>query len=390
MRDLDAYDPQLTELCRWVGAFNAVSAFNNSGMSLLDANMVAFNRSVFMLISMGLFVLAGNTCFPIFLRFIVWSFYKSLPDSEKWSEDRATLKFLLDHPRRCYTNLFPSQHTWWLLVSVMILNGVDCVMYIILNIGNDQITRFPAGLEFLDGLFQALAVRSGGFYVVPISAIRISLQVLYVIMMYISAFPVAITMRNSNIYEERSLGIYSDDPGYDALEKELDSAVGWFKKRFVRNGQPGEKSYFLQQQLRAQLAHDIWWLVLAVFLIMIVEGGQFEREPAVFSAFNVIFEVVSGESPLDSDTLRDFNTVVAYGCVGISVGLPTEAYSFCGAWHTLSKLILCAMMLRGRHRGLPVAIDKAILLPHDRLHDLEDEDVQIRAERRSHREQLGV
>jgi Trk-type K+ transport system membrane component len=26
----------------WVGAFNAVSAFNNSGMSLLDANMVAF------------------------------------------------------------------------------------------------------------------------------------------------------------------------------------------------------------------------------------------------------------------------------------------------------------------------------------------------------------
>ena len=25
---------------RWVGAFNGVSAFNNSGMSLLDANMV--------------------------------------------------------------------------------------------------------------------------------------------------------------------------------------------------------------------------------------------------------------------------------------------------------------------------------------------------------------
>lgn len=24
---------------RWVGAFNGVSAFNNSGMSLLDANM---------------------------------------------------------------------------------------------------------------------------------------------------------------------------------------------------------------------------------------------------------------------------------------------------------------------------------------------------------------
>jgi Trk-type K+ transport system membrane component len=28
------------EFCRWLGIFNGVSAFNNSGMSLLDANMV--------------------------------------------------------------------------------------------------------------------------------------------------------------------------------------------------------------------------------------------------------------------------------------------------------------------------------------------------------------
>ena len=35
-------------------------------------------------------------------------------------------------------------------------------------------------------------------------------------------------------------------------------------------------------------------------------------------------------------------------------------------------------MLRGRHRGLPVAIDKALLLPRDRLHDLEDEDAALR------------
>jgi Trk-type K+ transport system membrane component len=28
----------------------------------------------------------------------------------------------------------------------------------------------------------------------------------------------------------------------------------------------------------------------------------------------------------------------------------------------LSKLILCAVMLRGRHRGLPLAIDRAIML----------------------------
>jgi Trk-type K+ transport system membrane component len=73
-----------------------------------------------------------------------------------------------------------------------------------------------------------------------------------------------------------------------------------------------------------------------------------------------------------------------YGTVGISVGLPNEAYSFCGAWHSLSKLILCAVMLRGRHRGLPVAIDKAIMLPSDHLNDLEEEDAHIRSDRSAH------
>lgn len=190
-------------------------------------------------------------------------------------------------------------------------------------------------------------------------------------MMYISVYPVVITMRNSNVYEERSLGIYADDPA-PSDDPFIDSSSAPQKKglfpRLRRSfvGRSGEqtKSYFVRQQLRAQLAHDAWWIVLAVFLIMIVEGGQFERNPVVFSVFNVIFEVVSG-----------------YGCVGISVGVPNEAYSFCGAWHTLSKLILCAVMIRGRHRGLPVAIDKAVLLPGEGLGHAEEEDAQIRLER---------
>ena len=47
----------------------------------------------------------------------------------------------------------------------------------------------------------------------------------------------------------------------------------------------------------------------------------------------------------------------------------------------LSKLILCAVMLGGRHRGLPVAIDKAVLLPAEYLGAAEDEDTKLRAEK---------
>ena len=183
--------------------------------------------------------------------------------------------------------------------------------------------------------------------------------------MYISAYPVLITMRNSNVYEERSLGIYADDP-QAKQEKDSNQGVLGRLKRTLTNqrGSTESRSYFVRQQLRGQLAHDLWWIVLAILFITITETSQFERDPAAYSVFNVIFEVVSG-----------------YGCVGISVGLPNVAYSFCGGWHTLSKLILCAVMLRGRHRGLPVAIDRAVLLPGEHLAAAEEEDAQIRLDR---------
>ena len=239
-----------------------------------------------------------------------------------------------------------------------------------------MIESLPKGIRVLDGLFQALAVRSGGFYVVAIPNLRIGLLILYVIMMYISVYPVVITMRNSNVYEERSLGIYADDPQAKEQQAESDqqhplqrpetrSLAGRLKRTLSSQSSPTQtRGYFVRQQLRSQLSHDLWWIVLAVLFIAITETSSFERDPISYSVFNILFEVVS-----------------AYGCVGISVGLPNEAYSFCGGWHVLSKLILCAVMLRGRHRGLPVAIDRAVLLPGEHLAAAEEEDAQIRFER---------
>lgn len=51
--------------------------------------------------------------------------------------------------------------------------------------------------------------------------------------------------------------------------------------------------------------------------------------------------------------------VSAFGGIGLTLGIPTENYSFSGAFTVTSKLIVIVIMLRGRHRGLPVAIDRA-------------------------------
>lgn len=232
-----------------------------------------------------------------------------------------------------------------------------------------------------------LAVRSGGFYVVPISVVYIGLQILYVIMMYISVYPVVITMRHSNVYEERSLGIYANEPISPLLtdpergEKEPANGLptraptgaklsSTLKRHFALNGvgvAAGQEKgaygrlSFVRQQIQGQVAHDIWFLVLAVLAISTIETRHFLADPLTYSPFNVIFEVVS-----------------AYGTVGISTGLPNAAYSFSGGCYTGSKLVLCLVMLRGRHRGLPVALDRAVRLPGQDLRRDEEEDWKIR------------
>ena len=222
----------------WLGIFNGASAFNNSGMSLLDLNMIPFQDSYYVLVTMGLLILAGNTAFPIFLRLILWGLLQVLAVATgeiEFHELKETLQFILDYPRRVYTNLFPQRQTWWLVFMLILLNSVDWVAFELLNIGNPAVESLSKGSRVIDGLFQAvgklcvgsfllgqcrtkqkltvwIAVRSGGFYVIAIPSLYIGVQVLYTIMMYISCFPVVITLRHTNVYEERSLGIYSGDP----------------------------------------------------------------------------------------------------------------------------------------------------------------------------------
>lgn len=112
--------------------------------------------------------------------------------------------------------------------------------------------------------------------------------------------------------------------------------------------------------------------------------------PANFAWFNIF--AIRGYLFPDVVTTIDkplavFEVVSAYGTVGLSLGLPTVGllraltfrvslirhfqanYSLCGVFHPLSKLIICLVMLRGRHRGLPVAIDRAVMLPELKLDD---------------------
>ncbi|OAG04634.1 potassium transport protein TRK1/TRK2 [Paraphaeosphaeria sporulosa] len=330
----------------WWGFFTPASMFNDLGFTLNPDSMVMFQLCVLPLLLGTFLIIIGNTGFPCMLRFIIWLASKCVPyRSGVWEE----FKFLLDHPRRCFTLLFPSSANWWLFWVLILLNGIDLIFFIVLDLNAPAVEGLPGGFRFLDGLFQAASTRTAGFAVVSLSDLHPAIQVSYLIMMYISVFPIAISMRKTNVYEEKSLGIWSGDE---------DENTG--------------HSYF-GTHVRRQLSFDLWYVFLGFFIIAIVEGSRLQNtNEYAFTLFSVLFEIVS-----------------AYGTVGLSLGYPGTNASFSGQFKPLSKLIIIAMQIRGRHRGLPYALDRAILLPSESLHKKEDEDAMRRARRGSNVSDLG-
>ncbi|TVY13687.1 Low-affinity potassium transport protein [Lachnellula arida] len=325
----------------WWGIFTANSAFTDLGYTLTPDSMNSFAEAIWPLLLMSFLIIIGNTGFPIMLRIIIWVTSKYVPkDSGIWEE----LKFLLDHPRRCFTLLFPSQATWWLFWILVVLNGVDLLFFVVLDLGNTVVTDLPTNIRVLDGWFQAVSTRTAGFSVVNLAVLHPAIQVSYLVMMYISVLPIAISVRRTNVYEERSLGIYG--------------------KQTEDNEDEGEPSY-VGAHLRRQLSFDLWYIFLGLFIISISEGSRIQSGDSAFTLFTVLFEIVS-----------------AYGTVGLSLGYTGINASFSAEFGVIAKLVIIAMQIRGRHRGLPYELDKAILLPSEHLEQKEAADATMRVRTR--------
>ncbi|KAG8991802.1 low affinity potassium transporter [Tulasnella sp. 427] len=193
----------------WFALFQSISAYTNTGTSLCDTSMVPFTQAYAMIFPMFFVIIAGNTGYPIFLRFFIWILTKIVPKNSQINE---TLHFLLDHPRRCYIYLFPSHQTWFLLTVLLGMVLTDWVSFLVLDIGTPEIMQLPVGTRIAVGLLQAGAVRAAGFAAISLNALAPAVKVLYVTMMYVAVYPIALSVRSTNVYEEQSLGIFEAEP----------------------------------------------------------------------------------------------------------------------------------------------------------------------------------
>ncbi|KKZ62581.1 hypothetical protein EMCG_02990 [[Emmonsia] crescens] len=315
----------------WWAFYSSQTMISNLGFTLTPDSMISFQDAAWPMILMSFLAYTGNTFYPCFLRFIIWTMSLLVP---KTSSLKEPLNFLLKHPRRCYTLLFPSGTTWALFAGLFVLNSVDILLMVVLDLNNPAVNNLPMGKRIIASLFQAASTRHTGTASFNLAKVNPAVQVSILIMMYIAILPIALSIRASNTYEQRALGIYPQD-------RELDEYNG--------------KTYILAH-IKNQLTFDLWYIFLGVFCICASESKRImDPSELAFSVFAIFFEVVSG-----------------YGNVGLSLGHPSVNTSLSGKFNVFSKLVVCAMMIRGRHRGLPSQLDRAIMLPSDRIVDDDD------------------
>ncbi|KAG8168128.1 hypothetical protein KVR01_003817 [Diaporthe batatas] len=308
----------------WWAFYSAQTMVNNLGFTLTPDSMITFKDATWPMLLMTFLAFAGNTCYPVALRFCIWVTYKLTPSN---SPNSTAFKFLLDHPRRCYTLLFPSSPTWILFGIIAALNFVDVLLIVVLDLDNPAVNDLSIGPRILSALFQAASSRHTGTSTLNLAEINPAVQFSLLVMMYIAILPIAISIRASNTYEEQAIGLYATD-------RPLDES---------------RATSYIMTHVQNQLSFDLWYVFLGTFCICVAESGRIKDlgQPA-FSVFSVFFEVVS-----------------AYGNVGLSLGHPSVMTSLCGQFGTFAKLVICAMMIRGRHRGLPYALDRAVMLAGD-------------------------
>ncbi len=231
----------------WWSIFTTVSGYTNTGLTLLNQSFIPLADQYAVLVLAGVGVLAGNAFYPVFLRLAVWAVWKAVP---RQSQLHHTCTFLLHHPGRCYLFLFPSSNTWVLFFVQTGITLLSWILWIVLQLDYGPVTHhFPTGQRVMDGLFQSVGLRASGFYIIVIDNITPALQIFYLIVMYISVFPILLSIRSSSIYEERSLGQPSSASRPDHNSGSKNSYGG------------------LSQHIRHQLAYDTWWLLLSVFLV---------------------------------------------------------------------------------------------------------------------------
>ena len=325
----------------WAAAATSIGAFSNGGLNFLNDSLASFSEETLLLFSCSLLTLAGNTCFPVFLRislelqnvlipvFSNWALLQRFSCTRRYQnhckDQQQAMSFLLRYPRRCCTHLFSRADTLWLLGTVVTLTTIDVLLFIILDLKSPVLVSLWLGAKIVVGIFLGVSLRASGMSVISVSALTKTVQLAIIFVMLVVPYPVAFFMRAGNVYQERSLGIYQEE--LEPRDKRVNDHPGILSRMarsIAKRYNIDYKERFLHRQLSKQAGGDTAVVAIATFIIVAIEeleGNALQDDSENINVFTILFEVAS-----------------AYGCVGVSICYPDKSTRYvlhlprCHSW----------------------------------------------------------
>lgn len=328
-------------------AYLTVSAFQNNGLVTTPSSVTHFAQSPILLNTIAALILCGNTALPIMVRLIAVCWERLATEG---TEGKEVLRFILQHPRRCFTHMFPAVHTLWLLLVVVVLTGWQTVVFLWEDWDSSAVGGMTPSVKFWNALFQAVSARTAGMNSVNLAYLSQGTTLAIAISMFVATTPTTVTMRFS-------AHTHPEDPQHPELD--ITGRAEGIEEDVI------QVNNSLRSQARRYLTQDITYLVIIIFFICCIEKEQFQSSAtqgfqgsdgiyADFTFFKVLFELIS-----------------AYGTCGLSLGFRNEPWSFSGEWQPSSQFLLIIAMILGRLRGLPDSIDPSVrvaMLPREDHH----------------------
>jgi len=148
-----------------------------AGLTLLADNLVPFaDKDVwFVLFVLTFPMVLANQAFPIMLRLIV----SLLP---RWDREHPEVyEYLLKHPRRCSTHLFPARETRLLGLVLLAFLLCEFGLFMLLDRNAEEIQNRPWGMRIMIGFFQAVSTRTTGFNCVNLAKLSAAMNVVYMV-----------------------------------------------------------------------------------------------------------------------------------------------------------------------------------------------------------------
>lgn len=333
--------------------FLTVGSFSGVGLSPFEASVRPFHRHPAILTVLILSMALGNTLLPLGLRVTVGLVHslalsKTRAGESGWYKLERLTTYILALPRRLTIAILPVAHTVYLCTVLVVIDAVAVCS--VLAADSKLITGDDAVTRFVNALFEAVNTRTCGFSATDSSQISPCTMVLFCVLMYLGPIPSIVLMRSSRDrgeFEDEAVrkghergpnggnGYSSGSYGDSNNDDDDDDEYGPFKRELLNEGP--------EFHLKRLVFYDSVWIFVSWYFLCLIENENIKKD-SNFDIFKFLFEVIS-----------------AYSMVGLSLGYKYVTHGLAGTLQPLSKVILIAVMIMGRHRFLPDNIDQAVL-----------------------------